>query len=231
MKVRHIPYVIDTTTNRFVYYENYWKAVALELLLKHVDPQGKTILDYGSGRGETLKIFSEAGFGVSGTDLDPECVRLSSAFGPSTLLNLDDPVGQFGPKSVNVVTCFHVLEHVENPKETLNNLREIARDYVLLAVPNLRTLQRPFTKHVSLDIINEGHLQAWDHWHLLNLAERQCGLKLVEWASDTTILPLISEISYRLLGQRVTVGLETGLFRAMFPMHSISLIGLFRCLK
>ena len=34
MKVRHIPYVIDPTANRFVYYENYWKAVALELLLK-----------------------------------------------------------------------------------------------------------------------------------------------------------------------------------------------------
>ena len=231
MKVRHIPYVIDPTANRFVYYENYWKAVALELLLKHTNPQGRKVLDYGSGRGETLKIFSEAGFTVSGTDLDPECVRLSSAFGPSTLLNLADPVGQFGRKSVNVVTCFHVLEHVDNPKETLNNLREIATEYVLIAVPNLRTLQRMFTRKILLEIINEGHLQSWDHWHLLNLAERHCGLKLVEWASDATILPLLSEVSYRLLGQRLTVALETGLFRTMFPMHSISLIGLFRCVK
>lgn len=230
-KAYHLPYVIDPTNNRFVYYENHWKAVALKLLLKHTQSSGKKVLDYGSGRGESLKIFSEAGFQVMGTDLDPECVRLSSAFGPSKLLNLADPVGQFGAKSVNIVTCFHVLEHVDNPKETLNHLREIASEYVLLAVPNLRTLQRMFTRNISLDVVNEGHLQSWDHWHLRNLAERHCSLQLVEWASDTTIMPGISELVLRVLGQRAAISLETGFFRAMLPMHSVSIIGLFKCLK
>jgi 2-polyprenyl-3-methyl-5-hydroxy-6-metoxy-1,4-benzoquinol methylase len=33
-------------------------------------------------------------------------------------LNPADPVGQFGPKSFDVISCFHVLEHVPSPVET-----------------------------------------------------------------------------------------------------------------
>ena len=44
---------------------------------------------------------------------------------------------QFGENSFDVVSCFHVLEHVPRPMETLHALSKIARKYVLFAVPNL----------------------------------------------------------------------------------------------
>jgi SAM-dependent methyltransferase len=228
MRHRHLPYAITPDENRFHFYETNWKYISLQLLMKHLKPNGQSIFDYGCGRGETLKIFTEAGFQASGADVDPECVRLSSQFGPARLLDLNDPVAQFGPASFDVVTSFHVLEHVDNPKKTLNDLRQIARKYVLLAVPNLRYLHRLTHREIRLDGVNEGHLQAWDHWHLLNLAERHCGLELVEWSSDATMLPFVSMFANRFLGQKVAVRLETGLFRRMFPFHAISIIGLFR---
>jgi SAM-dependent methyltransferase len=225
---KHLPYVIDPSKDREAYYETYWKKVSLDLLLKHVVPQGQTVLDYGCGRGETLGIFGAAGFQVTGTDVDPECVRLGGRFGPTRILEPDNPVGQFGEKSFDIVTCFHVLEHVDNPRKTLNDLRRLARQYVLLAVPNLRYLNLLFTRKIDLAYVNEGHLQSWDHWHLRSLAERHCGLELVDWGFDATRLPLISTFLVKVLGNRAAIALETGLFRATFPFHGISVIGLFR---
>lgn len=228
VKHQHLPYEINPEENRLHFFETHWKRVALELILRHVNPAGMSLLDYGCGRGETLEIFGKAGFKTKGADVDPECVRLASKHGPAELLNIEDPVGQFGAKSVDVVTCFHVLEHVDNPKRTLTALREIASKYLLIAVPNLRYLHWIFTKNIDLAMVNEGHLQSWDHWHFRNLAERHCGLELVEWGSDATILPVLSPLAQKILGDRGAIRLETGLFRKIFPFHCVSVLGLWR---
>jgi SAM-dependent methyltransferase len=228
MQPRHVPYEICPETSRFSFYENHWKRVGLSLLQEHCPARGQTVLDYGCGRGETVQIFGAAGFKVTGADIDPECVRLAGRFGPAVLLQVEGPVAQLGPKSFDLVTCFHVLEHVENPKRTLQELVGVAREYVLLGVPNLRCLNRMFERKFDLSQVNEGHLQAWDHWHLRNLAERFCGLELVAWGSDATILPGISALSERLFGREFAIRLETGLFRKLFPYHCISVLGLFR---
>jgi 2-polyprenyl-3-methyl-5-hydroxy-6-metoxy-1,4-benzoquinol methylase len=228
MRVRHLPYQIDERTDRFAYYENLWKKQGLALLLKHCEPAGKSLLDYGCGRGECLDFAKNAGFDVQGADVDPECVQLANRYAPNCQLLATDPLSQFGAKSFDVVTCFHVLEHIENPKEILSAIASIARAYVVLAVPNLRYLHRTFKTRIDLAGFNEGHLQSWDHWHLLNLAETHCGLKLVEWGTDATVLPFLSNWSQTLLGTRPTIWLETGIFRKIFPFHGVSVLGLFR---
>jgi hypothetical protein len=62
----------------------------------------------------------------------------------------------------------------------------------------------------------------------LNLAERHCGLKLVEWGADATILTFFSNWSQKILGTKATIRLETGLFRRLFPYLGVSVLGLFR---
>jgi 2-polyprenyl-3-methyl-5-hydroxy-6-metoxy-1,4-benzoquinol methylase len=225
---KHLPYEIDPTKNRFHYYETLWKQVGLGLLQKHYNTRGKTLLDYGCGRGEALDLFASAGMTVTGADTDPECVRLASRVGKAVQLDPTDPVRQFGAKSFDAISCFHVLEHVPSPIQTLNQLREIARSYIVVAIPNLRSLKWIFHRRFDLNFVNEGHLQGWDHWHFRNLAERHCGLELLEWGTDATILPLLSESAQKIFGQRFTIALETGLFRRIFPYHCLSIIGIFR---
>ncbi|HEV8544270.1 MAG TPA: class I SAM-dependent methyltransferase [Verrucomicrobiae bacterium] len=225
---KHLPYEIDPSRNRYHYYETYWKKVGFDLLAKHLDLRGKSLLDYGCGRGEALDLFGAAGMQVVGTDTDPECVRIAAAHGKAVLLDPAHPVAQFGPKSFDFVSCFHVLEHVPSPITTLRQLAAIARSHVVIAVPNLRVLNWIAAREIKLSYVNEGHLQGWDHWHFRNLAERHCGLELVAWANDTTILPLVSELSKKIFGQKFTISLETGLFRRIFPFHCLSIIGLFR---
>ena len=74
--------------------------------------------------------------------------------------------------------------------------------------------------------VNEGHLQSWDHAHFRNLAEKHCGLRIVAWGFDATILPVFSELAKRLFGNKTAIRLETGLFRRMFPYNGISVIAL-----
>jgi len=227
MKVEHLPYQIDPANNRNHFYETLWKETALALL-KEREPElsGWSLLDYGCGRGETMSLASKMGMHVTGTDLDPECVRLASEYGKAEVLQLEDPLAQFGHKAFDVVACFHVLEHVPRPLETLIHLRGMARRYVLVAVPNL-SRPRNFLYHRNWDVkINDGHLQSWDHSHWRNLAETHAGLKILDWGFDATIVPPLSNLAIKLLGTQTTIKLETGLFRRIWPYAAISVIAL-----
>ncbi|MEP4077634.1 class I SAM-dependent methyltransferase [Haloferula sp.] len=229
MKPKHLPYEIDPKKNRRHYYETYWKLVGLDLLQKHFPGnKGETLLDFGCGRGEVLSLYGEKGYDVTGTDADEECVRLSSEQGKAVQLDIEDPLGQFGENSFDYVVCYHVMEHVPTPIETIDILSKIARKGVVIAVPNLKTLTHVFSREVHADRVNEGHLQSWDHAHLQSLAERHGNLELIEWGFDTTILPVFNRFAPILFGQKGAVWLETKLFTKIFPYHGLSVLGLFR---
>jgi SAM-dependent methyltransferase len=226
-KIQHLPYSIDESSDRHHYFENHWKRTALALLKRHVvELKDLTLLDYGCGRGETMAYASQMGMRVTGFDADSECVRLASRYGPAHLLNLESPAEQIGKRSFDVVACFHVLEHVDNPKAVLRMLAEAARLYVLIAVPNLQQIPNLRKPHAPPGRCNDGHLQSWDHAHFRNLAENHCDLRLVDWTNDATIVPVASELIRRLFGNRAVIGLETGLFRRLFPYWGISIIAL-----
>lgn len=225
--IRHLPYTIDPASNRNHYYETLWKQTALSLLNEHEkNLKGWTLLDYGCGRGETMGLAGKMGMIPSGTDIDSECVRLASAFGKAEILSSDDPVSQFGEKQYDVVACFHVLEHVPQPLETLTALRKMARKYVLVAVPNLSTPRNMIWKR-NWDIpVNEGHLQSWDHSHFRNMAEGHAGLRIVAWGHDASIVPPLSNLLIRFFGPKAAIHFETGLFRKIWPFGCISVIAL-----
>jgi hypothetical protein len=227
--IKHLPYTVDEESNRYHYYENLWKRVALDLLREYAgDIKGWTLLDYGCGRGETMDYAARMGMIPMGLDSDPKCVELASKYGKADVLNIDEPADQVEPSSVDVVACFHVLEHVENPKEVLTMLARAATEFVLTAVPNLQripNLRKPRTAPAEC---NSGHLQSWDHATFRNLAETHCGLELVAWGYDATIVPVASETVRRLFGNKALIRLETGLFRRLFPYWGLSVIALLR---
>lgn len=228
MAVVHLPYEIDPQASKCHYYEELWKDVAFGMLQRD-SPQlsGWTHLDFGCGRGESMRRARDLGMITHGTDTDPECVRRSSAFGTAMLLDEEGLLAEFGEKSFDVVTCFHVLEHVPRPKETLTTLARLARRRVLVAVPNLSAFHDLIRTHSRWDgPINEGHLQSWDHSHFRNLAERHCGLRILGWGFDTVLIPPLSTLLDRVFGKSVAIWLETRVFKRLFPFASLSIIAL-----
>jgi SAM-dependent methyltransferase len=229
-KVKHLPYQINEQTSRFDYYETYWKQLGFDLLERHfVDkPKNARLLDYGCGRGETLQMAVALGYTCVGTDVDPTCLELSAKFAKIEPLDMNDPLRQFGERSFDVVTCFHVLEHVDSPQKILANLSHIARKYVVIAVPNLQTIRFLFRRNDSVHEVNEGHHQSWDFGHFRNLAERYCDLELVEWGHDAVILPVISNWTQKLFGKRSAIFLETKVMNRVLPFYCQSVLGLFK---
>lgn len=226
--ITHLPKQIREHEDRNHYYETHWKRVALELLKQHHgNLTGLSLLDYGCGRGETLAMAANYGMTALGTDIDPDCVALSQQHGRAeTLVEPHDPVIQFGKSSFDVVTCFHVLEHVERPKDVLCALANIARRYVVVAVPNLRTLPKPRFLIHEPHAVNEGHLHGWDHAHFRNLAERHCGLRLIAWGHDHCRVPILSGLANTIGGDSCAIHLETGIFLKLFRFHCTSVIAL-----
>lgn len=228
MLVKHLPYQIDPGANRFHFYEQLWKDVAFGLLqAEQSSLAGWSHLDYGCGRGESMRMAAQWGMETQGTDIDSECLRLSSQFGRTILREDGAPVDQFGENSYDLVTCFHVLEHVPSPVETLRSLAKMARKRVLVAVPNLSAFHDLLRPHSHWDRpINEGHLQSWDHAHFRNLAETHCGLKILSWGFDAVMLPPFTHWLENWFGSKPAIALETGPLKRLFPYASLSVIAL-----
>lgn len=228
--IKHLPYHINPSSSRFHHYENLWKEEAFKLLDAHeLHTSGWSHLDFGCGRGETMRMAADLGMLTYGTDIDPQCLELSAKYGKVSPLSDIGLLTQFGEKSYDLVTCFHVLEHVPNPKETLLSLARIARKYVLVAVPNLSAFHDLLRPRSKWDIpVNEGHLQAWDHAHFRNLAEKHCGLSIVEWGHDAVMLPPFTHWLENHFGPKPAIALETGPLKWLFPFASLSIISLMK---
>ena len=76
--------------------------------------RGRVLLDVGCGHGLRLVEFRKLGFAVHGLDLQPEAVRyLNSELGVPAECGDVTAIGRlYAPASFDVVTAFHLIEHV-----------------------------------------------------------------------------------------------------------------------
>jgi len=110
-----------------------WKR-RLRLVRKHCK-NGK-LLDVGSGIGQFLK-HARRYFEVSGTEISPTAIEIAKTrYGIELKQGTIDEV-KFDEK-FDVVTLFHVLEHVPAPAETLRICRQFLKPdgILVIAVPN-----------------------------------------------------------------------------------------------
>lgn len=94
--------------------------------LPHVS--GKRVLDVGCGARGGPVLLAESAAWVIGTDIEPAAIaeaelrfahpRVRYATMPAERLTLPDG-------SVDVVTCFEVLEHVEDPSQAVREIRRV----------------------------------------------------------------------------------------------------------
>jgi SAM-dependent methyltransferase len=107
-------------------------------------PQASKILDVGSGSGEWLAVLKQAGHRVCGVEPDPfygEFARQRYAVQVETkgILDLARPENPF-----DVITLFHVLEHLPDPLAALQNFREwlTPGGLLIIEVPNTNSVHQ-----------------------------------------------------------------------------------------
>ena len=104
-------------------------------LIEHYVPQGK-LLDIGAGTGDFLRVAAQRGWSVSG--VEPEKKARDRAEEKGILLKEDKT---HITDTYQVITLWHVLEHVPNLQEQIAFLKDhlTMGGLLVIAVPNYRS--------------------------------------------------------------------------------------------
>jgi 2-polyprenyl-3-methyl-5-hydroxy-6-metoxy-1,4-benzoquinol methylase len=164
-----------------------WKKA---LIKKH--KRTGSILDFGCGTGEFLHTMQTSGWRIDG--VEPTAIARTKA---ETLTNQKIQSELTTDKKFDVITAWHVVEHVPNLMETVSKLKSLlTKDGIIfIAVPNFESPDaKKYKEHwAAFDVPR--HL-----WHFskksINEILRQHGLKLITTVPmklDAYYVSLLSE--------------------------------------
>jgi len=123
----------------------------LKKVINHYEPSILTLsnrhfLDIGCGTGDLLSIAASDGWNVIGTEISPVAVQEAN-------INLHDKVlcgDMFSldlpKKHYDIITLYHVIEHLLSPVETLARIKELLRPngVAFIETPNINSLGAKF---------------------------------------------------------------------------------------
>ena len=122
-----------------------------------VEPFGnRRFLDVGCGAGELLKRIGEAGWHCSGIDISPTAVAAARRTVPTAAVEVGTLTTFKADSPFSLISLQHVLEHLPEPRESLERCRALLEPGGLLVVgvPNIDSVEaRVFGRGwIGLDI-------------------------------------------------------------------------------
>lgn len=169
-------------------------------MINHYSAVNKDILDIGCGVGDFLLYAKNNGYKVVGVEPDSEARKISEdklnskIFSPDELTAMPD-------NSFDVITMWHVLEHVSDLKTEIYHLERMLRSngQLILALPNYKSYDAEYYKdkwaaydvprhlnhfcktsiknifeHTNLQLVNVKSLK-WDSYYISMLSEKYRG--------------------------------------------------------
>lgn len=170
-----------------------------------------TILDFGCGSGEFLNTMLRNGWQVTGVE-PSDSARLKSEI--LTKQKTCDSLVAISEKKFDVITAWHVVEHVPDLPETFLKLKSLLKKggTIFIAVPNYQSPDAAFYKEHWAGYDVPRHL-----WHFskksMNLLLESAGLKLIDITPmklDAYYVSMLSE-KYRMKNQLSITVLLKGL--------------------
>jgi ubiquinone/menaquinone biosynthesis C-methylase UbiE len=106
-------------------------------LINSFNTSSKNILDVGAGTGDFLKVCKNNSWNVFGTEPSLDARNIATKKG----VDLNENVSEFKNQKFNIITLWHVLEHVENLQEYILTLESLLskNGRLLIAVPNFKS--------------------------------------------------------------------------------------------
>lgn len=105
-------------------------------LIHNLNPQKGKLLDVGCGTGMFLKVARNDGWEVSGIEPDTEARKIAEKINKSDIKS--EILPSYPQEKFNIITMWHVLEHVHRLNETVDWLKDrLTNDgSLVIAVPN-----------------------------------------------------------------------------------------------
>jgi 2-polyprenyl-3-methyl-5-hydroxy-6-metoxy-1,4-benzoquinol methylase len=97
----------------------------------------KTVLDIGAGTGDFLKVCNQNNWTVFGTEPSLKAREIAK----QKEIFLHENLSEFSNQKFDVITLWHVLEHVENLSEFIFQVNNLLSDTgkLIIAVPNYKS--------------------------------------------------------------------------------------------
>lgn len=135
-------YISHTDSKRSLFEKTYHfvKNIALKNklnLINSLQPQRGSILDIGAGTGDFLSVAKQNGWKTIGVEPSEKAKQIASSKGVSFV----EKTSELGNHSFDVISMWHVLEHVPNLDEQIKELKRLLKPdgSLIIAVPNFKS--------------------------------------------------------------------------------------------
>lgn len=139
-------YISHTNTDKGFINKTYQKVRTYtlqqkaRLIIDETKVEGGSILDVGSGTGAFLNVMKHKGWQVRGIEPDEDARNLAKKL---YNLNVEEPsvINDIGAASFDAITLWHVLEHVHQLHDYVEQLKKLLkpRGKLFIAVPNYQS--------------------------------------------------------------------------------------------
>ena len=138
-------------------------------ILNKLVHQNKTLLDVGCGTGEFIEAIKTNGWDVTGMETAKEARDMANRDDIQIFDDLKNIDNKF-----HVITMWHVLEHIHDVPELMNNLNRLLADdgYLIIAVPNIDSFDAKFYKENWIALDTPRHLYHFRPKDILSLMDK-----------------------------------------------------------
>ncbi|WP_299119368.1 class I SAM-dependent methyltransferase [uncultured Tenacibaculum sp.] len=113
-------------------------------LINSFNTESKTILDVGAGTGDFLKVCKENNWEIKGVEPSDKARKIAE----EKSIKLREEITEIKNTTFDVITLWHVLEHIPNLVEYTNQLKKLLKPngVLIIAVPNYKSYDANYYK-------------------------------------------------------------------------------------
>ena len=141
----------DTKRNLFEKVYHFIRGISLKRKLKLINSfssEDKKLLDVGCGTGDFLQIAQQNSWTVSGIEPNDDARQIANVKTNDSVYNIEQLL-EFPKQSFDVISLWHVLEHLPNLEERVSILISLLKENgrLIIAVPNYKSYDAYYYKN------------------------------------------------------------------------------------
>jgi 2-polyprenyl-3-methyl-5-hydroxy-6-metoxy-1,4-benzoquinol methylase len=162
---------------KFISWMDLIRGICLKRRAKHVfsttAQKLNRILDVGAGDGRFLKYMHNLGYEIYGTELPGQAYDRAALIKDINLFACDITDAGFAPESFDIITIWHVLEHIREPSKTIRYCQTLLRPdgILVIEVPNMGNWQNRAIGNNAFHLDPPRHLYQFNDSSLTTLIE------------------------------------------------------------